>query len=122
MSFYDYFFPELAQASHLRRLADSQSMANMQTRIARARTERVALGTRDRVSELEEEVARLNLLLEGVLETLNDAGVMTLSSLRSKVAEIDARDGVIDGKVTKPSAESESTEGAEKPKFNFPES
>mgnify|MGYP000411961607 FL=1 len=75
------------------------------------------------MEELEEEVARITLLLEGVLEHLNENGVMTLTDLRTKVAEIDARDGVIDGKITKPGeVGSESDEPMEKPKFNFPES
>ena len=123
MSFYDFFFPEQAQATHLRRLADGSTMAHTQARLAQVRAERAALGAKDRVEELEEEVARITLLLEGVLEHLNENGVMTLSDLRTKVAEIDARDGVIDGKITKlGEVEEESDEPVEKPKFNFPES
>ena len=101
-------------------------MAHTQARLAQVRAERAAIGAKDRVEELEEEVARITLLLEGVLEHLNENGVMTLTDLRTKVAEIDTRDGVIDGKITKPGdveeSEPEDTEAPAKPKFNFPES
>ena len=76
-------------------------MAHMQSRLAKFRVERAARSAKDRVQELEEEGARITLLLAGVLERLNEKGVMTSTALRTKVAEIDARDEVIDGKMTK---------------------
>jgi len=118
MSLFDFFFPEQAQAAHLRRLADTSTLTRTKQRVAHARTEKTKLSSEKRVVELEDEVAQLTIILEAVLEVLSDDGSITRSDLAKKVAEIDARDGTIDGRITQPE---ESDKSAGKPKFNFPE-
>ena len=119
MSLFDFFFPEEAQASHLRRLADSASLAQTQARIAQAQSNRASLSAVGRVKEGEEDVAQLTIVVEALLELFSEQGAVTRSDLAKKVAEIDARDGVIDGKITDP----EKLEpGDGKPKLIFPES
>ncbi|GAA5496338.1 hypothetical protein Rhal01_02521 [Rubritalea halochordaticola] len=100
MSLFDFFFPEEAQASHMRRLADVASRSEMQTRMARARQEQAGMSSAKRIEALEGEVAQLAIIVEALLEKLSDDGTLTRSQLAQKVAEIDARDGVIDGKIT----------------------
>ena len=118
MSLFDFFFPEEAQASHLRRLADTASLAHTQARLAQARSDRSRLGAEKRVREVEEDVAQLTIVMEALLELFSEQGAVTRSDLARKVAEIDARDGVIDGKITK--AE-EVAPPQEKPKLIFPD-
>ena len=101
MSLFDFFFPEQAQASHLRQLSESNSLANTQARLARARTREVTEASAKRVEALEGEVAELTIIVEALLEKLSEDGSVTRADLARKVAEIDSRDGVIDGKITK---------------------
>ena len=68
MSLFDFFFPEEAQASHLRRLADSTTAANTRTRFETARQNRAQLSDRKKIEDLEEEVAELTIVIEALLE------------------------------------------------------
>ena len=117
MSLFDFFFPEQAQASHLRKLSETNSMANTQARLARARTRAVAETSAKRVEELEGELAELTIIVEALLEKLSEDGTVTRADLARTVAEIDARDGVIDGKITKHEPPTEEDGGS---KLRFP--
>ena len=121
MSLFDFFFPEQAQAAHLRRVADNSSRSQTQARLAQARTTRTNLDLSKRVGELEGEVAELTIILEAVLECASEDGSLTRAALARKVAEIDARDGVIDGRITKPGEQKDTApEPKAGPNFNFP--
>lgn len=108
MSLFDFFFPEEAQASHLRRLADSTSVANTRTRFDIARQSQAQLSDRKKIEGLQEEVAQLTIVIEALLEKLDEQDLFTRGELAAKVAEIDLRDGVLDGKITKKQSDSSS--------------
>ncbi len=101
MSLFDFFFPEEAQAAHLRRLADSQARSNTHNRIANARAQASAATTQRRIEELENELGQMTILVESLLECIEEQGLLSRKQLAQKIGEIDARDGVIDGRITK---------------------
>jgi hypothetical protein len=109
MSFFDFFFPEQAQASHLRKLvaqnhlqalnAHKQRMSGHQAlREESARTRNIE----QRVANLEKEVGQAGLLIEALLEMLEETGAFTRDDLEKRVREIDIKDGVADGRMTPP--------------------
>ena len=111
MSLFDFFFPEEAQASHLRRLADSTTAANTRTRFETARQNRAQLSDRKKIEDLEEEVAQLTIVMEALLEKLDEQDMFTRGELAAKIAEIDLRDGVLDGKITNKQTDASSGDG-----------
>jgi hypothetical protein len=118
MSLFDFFFPDQAQAAHLRRLADSTSLANTQKRIFQSRGDHSQSSLTKRIGELESEVGQLTIIIESLLENMSDQEILTKEDIARKIGEIDARDGVIDGRITKQKISPEVTNS--KAKFNFP--
>ena len=55
-----------------------------------------------KVGQLEDELARLKLVCAAVWELMRERAKLTENDLLAKVAEIDGRDGVIDGKLVRP--------------------
>jgi hypothetical protein len=53
------------------------------------------------VAELERELGRLKLVCAAVWELLKERGKLTEDDLAAKVAELDAKDGVADGQLTR---------------------
>ena len=53
---------------------------------------------RDRFEELEEENARLALMLRALTEMCQRKGVFSIEEMQQMVAEVDAWDGVVDGR------------------------
>lgn len=101
MSLFDFFFPEEAQAAHLRRLADATTASNMRARVNAVRVDASRESNQKRIEELEDEVSQLTIVVEALLEKLNEKGSFTREELAAKIAEIDLRDGLADGKITK---------------------
>ncbi len=92
MSLFDFFFPEQAQASHLRKLTEQNRAA--------ARTSRGASSeTRSKIESLENDVGYLALILGSILETLDSKGVVTRADVQASFAALDEIDGVKDGKL-----------------------
>lgn len=92
MSLFDFFFPEQAQAAHLRQLASSQR--------TRARSEsRRRTASDQRLESLEDDVGYLALVLGALLRSVDEKGVVTREEVRETVLELDAIDGVRDGKL-----------------------
>ena len=118
MSLFDFFFPDVAQAAHLRRLADATAQVGMQARLSQARGHQQRLSTEKRVQELESEVAQLTLVVEALIEKLVDSGTTKRDELVRKIAEIDLRDGVADGRITPAPTPVPPKKGVE---FDFPE-
>lgn len=117
MSLFHFLFPEVAQAEHLDRLARATEMANAQSRLSHVRLSHQKNTAEKRIQELESEVAQLTLVLEALIEKLTEDAGLTRDDLAAKIAEIDLRDGVADGRITPPpSIESPKS----KPKLNFP--
>lgn len=55
---------------------------------------------RQRVRELEHQVARLQLMNQALWELIRERAKLTDADLEQKAQEIDLRDGVADGKIT----------------------
>lgn len=109
MSFFDFIFPELAQASHLRRLADQaqeQSAFQHRERLAVVQKDRLestrTKSLEQRIERLERELGEAGLVVEALIELLEQAGVVSRSELAGRTADIDSRDGVVDGRITPP--------------------
>lgn len=107
MSFFDFFFPEQAQAAHLRKLAEqgrSQSDALHRQRVREAQERRAQLaearGLEQRIVQLEQDLGQAGLVIEALLEILESSGTLTREALADRIHEIDARDGVVDGRIT----------------------
>lgn len=102
MSLFDFFFPEQAQASHLRRLAEQQHRSQRFSGRAERQTQeqqfRIA-ELEDRVIELERDLGFVALLLGSLLHTANDKGVIARDDVCSALEKLDAHDGFKDGKL-----------------------
>ena len=90
MSLFDFFFPEQAQATHLRSMAKSQRYRN------RKRTRREG-GLDKRVESLEGDVGYLALVLGALLQKVDEKGVLTRDEVRAAVIDLDDVAGVRDG-------------------------
>ncbi|RYD36680.1 MAG: hypothetical protein EOP87_04995 [Verrucomicrobiaceae bacterium] len=109
MSLFDLIFPEQAQAVHLRDLVASNhqhtaALRSQQYATEKKRKEAIRLNskTEDRVKELENEVAQSALIIESLIHLLEEKKLVSRGELRQRASEIDAADGVIDGKITPP--------------------
>ncbi len=100
MNLFDYLFPDVAQASHLRRIADEAETANIRSRIHQAGNHRQQRYNNRRIEELEVDVAQLTLVVEALIGKLVEGGNTTREELAARIAEIDLRDGVADGRFT----------------------
>jgi hypothetical protein len=107
MSLFDILFPEQAQAEHLRTLAETsrrqlamQSSRQYSEEMERRKVIRLNSKTDDRVAELELEVAQSALVIEALLTLLEEKNLITREELRERSAQIDAADGVVDGRIT----------------------
>ena len=89
MDMYDFFFPEQAQASHLRRIARAQSSA--------ARAPNRSLRLEEEFAELRSDVQFLTLVIATMLKRMNETQTMSLDDVQDLIDEIDGLDGVPDG-------------------------
>ena len=112
MRFFDFFFPEQAQASHLRRLAEQgqpQATAVHRQRFQEAQQRRQessrTRSLEQRIAQLEQDLGQAGLAIEALLQLLEQSGVVTREALAARTQEIDARDGVVDGRMTPPQPE-----------------
>ncbi len=94
MSLYDFFFPEQAQASHLRSIANSQRVRNRPVRRKRPNPE-----TANRLESLEEDIGYLALMMGAIINKIDEKGVVTREELKDVISELDGLDGVQDGKL-----------------------
>ena len=100
MKLFDFFFPEQAQASHLRRIAEQQSYPQRRTRYQAHRSAAQEATIDKRLEALEDEVGFLTLMLESIIRKTEEKGVMTRAELQDIMQEVDAEDGNVDGKYT----------------------
>ena len=89
VDFFDFFFPEQAQATHLRDIARSSKMSR------RAST-RVS-GKLNELSELQEDVKFLTLVVAALVKRLTETETLNLVDLQDLIDEIDQLDGELDG-------------------------
>lgn len=88
LDLFDFFFPEQAQASHLRKLAKQRPF-----------TPRSVRGT-DHSSEikaLQDDVKFLTLVIMALLRRFSETETASLADVQDLLDEIDALDGVADG-------------------------
>lgn len=95
MSLFDFFFPEQAQASHLRRLTEQQSRQNRGRR--QQNTEIKELSAR--IDQLEDDLGFVSLVLASVMARLDEKGTLTRADVRAAMQELDEIDGVADGRL-----------------------
>lgn len=118
MDFLDFFFPEQAQASHLHQMAANSQLQTTalhrmrfhQQMQRRDEDARVA-GLEQRVAQLERDVGQAGLVIEALLELLEESGTVNRQHVAARTAEIDARDGTIDGRHTPPAKEPRGPQG-----------
>ena len=130
MSFFDLLFPEWATATHLRTLTEQNQANQTQTRIAQSRAERIASASKKdlerRVESLEIELGQAALVMEALMEKFEEKQICSKQEMMGLIQEIDARDGMIDGRITpqkpEPFESKREWKEAKKPKFNFPDS
>ena len=88
MDLFDFFFPEQAQASHLRRIAQQRSIPSR------------PVAGRDHTTEIEslqDDVRFLTLVITALLRRLAEVETASLADVQDLLDEIDALDGVADG-------------------------
>lgn len=107
MRLLDFFFPEEAQAAHLRTLAEAgqqQAVALRAQQYAEEQQRRQAVRlnskAEDRVAELESELAQSVLVIEALISLLEEKTLLTREELRQRAEQIDSADGVADGRIT----------------------
>jgi hypothetical protein len=109
MSLFDFLFPEQAQASYLRQMANSNAQQTAMLRSQQyteqlRQKQAVRLNTKaeDRVKELEVELAQSALVIESLISLLEEKNLVTREELKQRTSQIDAADGVVDGRITLP--------------------
>lgn len=100
MKLFDFFFPQQAQASHLRRVADVHTFTlrheNYEERArARRHTE-----IDERFNSIEDQLGFLTLMLEAIIRKSEEKGVVTRDELQELMKSIDREDGKADGQYT----------------------
>ncbi len=90
--------------SEWKQRADIESMKSRASVVGRSMRRRTGELSK-RIEELEDDVAELTLTCRTLLTILRESGVVDPIVFAEKFADIDAEDGVIDGKVTKPEPE-----------------
>ena len=108
MSLLDFLFPEQAQASHLRGLLRHKQLEAVRERHdGRAVSGEKFDESNRRISELEsqldlikEQLAESEIVSRALVELILQSSDYTSDDLRNLIEDIDARDGVVDGRVT----------------------
>jgi len=118
MSLFDIFFPDLSQASHLRRIADQGALNHTQQRLNRMRSDMSSATSSRKIESIQRDVDSMSLVIEALIESLDEKGLLSRGDLAEKAHEIDIRDGVLDGKITK---EHPDTRPDSRPKLIIPD-
>lgn len=92
MSFYNFFFP-LASYQH----QTQQIAAAQRRRLRRSASNRRS--TDRRISELEENLGFVSLLLSTLLSKLDENGTVSREDVQAELRALDGLDGVKDGKL-----------------------
>ncbi len=100
MSAFDFFFPEQAQASHLRSLVQQKRYEYMNDQREKADLREDLRCAEKHMKRMGQEMAETQLLIKGMMELMEEAGVFDSARLMEKIKEIDLRDGVEDGRIT----------------------
>ena len=90
MDLFDFFFPEQAQATHLRAIAKRGSLASTDRHHRRD-------DKTDEIKALKEDVNFLTLVLVALLRRFTETETASLADVQDLLEEIDGLDGVADG-------------------------
>ena len=90
MDLFDFFFPEQAQATHLRAIAKRGSLAPT---VRHHRSD----DQTDEIKALKEDVNFLTLVLVALLRRFTETETASLADVQDLLEEIDGLDGVADG-------------------------
>ena len=106
MGLFEFFFPEESKAISMKRMSENQSkMLRMQTRSQRnvklksKRQVSSESSLSKRVSELENDMGFLALLVAGIMTRLDEKQLVQKEDIRDIINEIDGFDGEVDGKL-----------------------
>jgi len=100
MSIYDFFFPEQAQASHLRSLVNQKRYEYDRDQRDKSDIKDELRYAQRRIEKMGNEMAETQLLVKAMMELMEEAEVFDSTCLLEKIKEIDVRDGVEDGRIT----------------------
>ena len=87
MDLFDFFFPEQAQAKHLRTIAAQRTLVSGPSQGNRS----------SEVEDLRKDVQFLTLVVAVLLKRLGETETASLADIQDLVSEVDALDGVQDG-------------------------
>jgi hypothetical protein len=96
MGMYEFFFPEQAEANHLRSIASSMRTSARRSGKAGKRVSELE----HRVGELEDDLDFLSLITLTLFGILNEKGLVDRRSLMDRINQVDMFDGRKDGKVS----------------------
>ena len=94
MELFDVLFPE--QAERMKEL----SKAIRASVVTSGRAGREVRKVEDQIEELEDDIGFLSLITLTFFATLHEQGVVTKQDFLERIAQIDAVDGLVDGKVS----------------------
>ncbi|MEM7698026.1 MAG: hypothetical protein AAF236_06440 [Verrucomicrobiota bacterium] len=109
MNLFDFFFPEEAQASHLRTLTEQSSAMRARSASDYQSTRVNLTKNRHRIEELEKEVAQLSHTVEALLKELESKQLVDRSKMVKAIA-----DSLVEAEKAEPTTEPKT------PQFNFP--
>ena len=99
MSLFDFFFPEQAQAMHLRTLAEQSAYRPRHESRVRMDDSSIAIkGHAKRLDLAEDDLGTLALVCESLIRLGERKGLFTRDELLKVMAEVDVEDGRKDGK------------------------
>ncbi len=93
MSLFEFFFPEQAQAEHLREIASHQRRSLYEKKLDETRQEK-------RLTQLENDVGTMALILGSIIKKLDETGQIDRTDLKNIIKEMDLLDDVRDGKIS----------------------
>jgi hypothetical protein len=100
MSLYDFFFPDAAQAEHLRKIAGEAEQANRIRAHGAVSLEQQNQQLYEKVARLERDVGALALVVASILKRLDEKGQVTRDEVKDTIQKLDLLDKVRDGRIS----------------------
>ena len=102
MSWTRYLLHDFWTAREFNELEASQRSSRRSARQHRSNAARARKELQERIEELEQDLGEATLLLRTLADLCVEEGVLTAEQLQAKAKELDALDGVIDGRMGRP--------------------
>ena len=100
MSVFDFFFPQQAQASHLRSLVQQKRYEYQRDQYDKNGIKDELRDAQKRIEKMGNEMAETQLIVKAMMELMEEVEAFDSSRLLEKIKEIDLRDGVEDKRIT----------------------